>query len=257
MAGRGEPDDASGKSDRSASSGSAASSDRKARGRGPGAHSRGGRDAATRRMLDAAAELFAERPVSSVTVRDIADRAGVSHALVHRYLGSQDDIFRAVLDTRGERLRTSLDNLPGLREVIVTLLRELRYSEPQHLRIIANAAASGARLEDIDFDWPSFKLQLELARREFEETGRTGTGDAAMTPNILTAALSALATGWMILETALVPLAEIGEYGEDLSQASLERAALWLIDGALGPPGGGGAGGSRAASGDSPSTPAR
>ena len=221
-----------------------------------GAGPRGGPDAVRERMLAAAAELFAERPVSKVTVRDIADRAGVSHALVHRYLGSKDDIFRAVLDTRGERLRASLDDLPGLREVIVTLLRELRHSEPQHLRIIANAVASGVRLEDIDFDWPSFRLQLELARREFEVAGPTGTGDAAMAPNILTAALTALATGWMILETALVPLAEIGEYSEDVSQASLERAALWLIEAALTTPGGTDTGGFGAASDEPPSTPA-
>ena len=256
MAGRGEPDEASGKSERGTSNASAATRGRKARGPGPGAHPRGARDEATRRMLDAAAALFAERPVSSVTVRDIADRAGVSHALVHRYLGSKDDIFRAVLDTRGERLRASLDGLPDLREVVVTLLRELRHSEPQHLRIIANAVASGVRLEDIGFDWPSFRLQLELARREFEVAGRTGTGDAAMAPNILTAALTALATGWMILETALVPLAEIGEYNENLSQASLERAVLWLIDAALRTPDGADIGGSRASSGEPPSAPA-
>ena len=48
-------------------------------------------------MLDAAEELFADHPYGDVSVRAIADTAGVSHALVHRYVGSKADIMRAVL----------------------------------------------------------------------------------------------------------------------------------------------------------------
>ena len=58
-------------------------------------HGRGrgrGREATTAAILDAAEELFSARGFSAVTVRDVAKRAGVSHALIHRYLGSTDDI---------------------------------------------------------------------------------------------------------------------------------------------------------------------
>ena len=60
-------------------------------------HRRRGRDATTAAILDAAEELFHERGYEAVTVRDIADQAGVSHALVHQYAGSKEDLFRAVL----------------------------------------------------------------------------------------------------------------------------------------------------------------
>ena len=36
------------------------------------------------RSIEAATALFAERPSGHVTVRDIAERADVNHALVHR-----------------------------------------------------------------------------------------------------------------------------------------------------------------------------
>ena len=49
-----------------------------------------GREATTVAILDAAEELFSVHGFSAVTVRDIAECAGVSHALVHRYLGSKD-----------------------------------------------------------------------------------------------------------------------------------------------------------------------
>ena len=50
---------------------------------------RGGREQTTAAILDAAEKLFAARGFTAVTVRDIAAEAGVSHALVHRYLGSK------------------------------------------------------------------------------------------------------------------------------------------------------------------------
>ena len=56
-----------------------------------------GREQVVAAAIRAASELFAENNPSQVSVREIARRAGVSHALVHRYLGSKEDIFRAVV----------------------------------------------------------------------------------------------------------------------------------------------------------------
>jgi AcrR family transcriptional regulator len=56
-----------------------------------------GRSEVIQATVRAAAELFADKSPSQVTVREIAARAGVSHALVHRYLGSKENIFRHAL----------------------------------------------------------------------------------------------------------------------------------------------------------------
>ena len=61
---------------------------------------RGGREQTTAAILDAAEKLFAERGFTAVTVRDIAAEAGVSHALVHRYLGAKEEVYRAMLSRR-------------------------------------------------------------------------------------------------------------------------------------------------------------
>ena len=52
----------------------------------------------TSRILDSAQELFAKQGPRAVTVRQVAEHAGVSHALVHKYFGSKDDLIKAVLD---------------------------------------------------------------------------------------------------------------------------------------------------------------
>ncbi len=48
-----------------------------------------GSDPARQRLLVAARELLAEVPITGITVRMIAERAGVGHALITRYYGSR------------------------------------------------------------------------------------------------------------------------------------------------------------------------
>lgn len=56
-------------------------------------------------LLVAARRVFAERGFDRTTVRDIATLAGVNQALLFRYFGSKEKLFRAVLDRAGrERL---------------------------------------------------------------------------------------------------------------------------------------------------------
>ncbi len=52
---------------------------------------------AAERILDAADALFAERGFAAVSVRDIAERAGVKKASVFYYFGNKADLFERVL----------------------------------------------------------------------------------------------------------------------------------------------------------------
>ncbi|MGY2061462.1 helix-turn-helix domain-containing protein, partial [Nocardia gipuzkoensis] len=55
-------------------------------------------------ILGAAQELFAERGYERATVRDIAARAGVNQALLFRYFGNKDELFRAAIADRGRQV---------------------------------------------------------------------------------------------------------------------------------------------------------
>ena len=50
------------------------------------------------RIMDAAQDLFAENGYDHVSVRAIAERAGVNLALINRYFGSKRDLFHGVLN---------------------------------------------------------------------------------------------------------------------------------------------------------------
>jgi AcrR family transcriptional regulator len=53
-------------------------------------------EAKTRRILEAALELFAERPLDQVTLAAVAERAGVGLQTLIRRVGTKDGLIRAV-----------------------------------------------------------------------------------------------------------------------------------------------------------------
>lgn len=71
-------------------------------------HESGGRkrDAAATRaaILTAAQGLFAARGYERATVREIAARAGVNQALLFRYFGTKEELFRAAIEDRGRQV---------------------------------------------------------------------------------------------------------------------------------------------------------
>jgi AcrR family transcriptional regulator len=50
-----------------------------------------------RQILEAANRVFSEQPYASVSMRDIAQAAGVTRGLIHHYFGSKSELFREVV----------------------------------------------------------------------------------------------------------------------------------------------------------------
>ena len=59
-------------------------------------------------LLQATRELMAEKGLSRLTLREVAERAGVQPALVHYYFGGKEGLLRAVMDQVAERLLEAL-----------------------------------------------------------------------------------------------------------------------------------------------------
>ncbi|MEL6892010.1 MAG: helix-turn-helix domain-containing protein, partial [Actinomycetota bacterium] len=55
-----------------------------------------GRDEVVDSLIAAAAELFSDRGVADVTVREIATAANVNPGLLHRHFGGKDDLVKRV-----------------------------------------------------------------------------------------------------------------------------------------------------------------
>ena len=96
-----------------------------------------GRDEILDAVLDAADRLFAAAGPAHVSLRAIAQEAGVNYGLVHRHFGTKDDLFDQVLQRYATRWTSILDTGElGYAEVIEQMLRTGR-DTGDYLRLLA------------------------------------------------------------------------------------------------------------------------
>ncbi len=197
----------------------------------PGAsaeRTRGAREATTAAMLDAAEELFAAYGFTAVSVRDIAKQAGVSHALVHRYLGNKDDIYRKVLERNEDVVAAAAAGTDDLMEAVALMFRE-GLAHRQYLRLVTHSALHGLPFDATMGRFPATELLIELAGRSKGEALPCGDVD----PRVAIAAVVALYLGWVSLEPWLVPAAGLQEEDQAMVLADLERVIRCLIVGTI------------------------
>ncbi len=186
------------------------------RSRGP---RRGRREATTEAILDAAEELFAAGGPESVSVRDIAARAGVSHALVHRYLGKKTEIYDAVLSRDQGRIVRAAQDAPDLRSAVHLMLADVLGDRREYMRLISHSVLHGLEWEASGQGSPAVRWLVELASTE-RERGLEPPGIDDLDYRFVVAAVVAMAMGWVTAEPWLVRAAGI----TDLDDAQITRA---------------------------------
>lgn len=122
------------------------------------------REARREQIVDAARPLFAAKPITQITVADVADAAGVSRSLVQTYFGTITDVFMAVLaqsgaaqvDARSEKAPTPLRkrleiNVPASLDV-VEAHREIWYAVMGHAHTSGNDQVDAVRKQINEFN---------------------------------------------------------------------------------------------------------
>ena len=85
-------------------------------------------------LLTLGAEVFGQRPYDEVRIDEIAERAGVSRALMYHYFPDKRTFFAAVVRAEGERLFEATNTPPDSRQTLFDQVREgvlayVRYDE--------------------------------------------------------------------------------------------------------------------------------
>ncbi len=80
-----------------------------------------GRDEIISASLDAAERLYARNGLADVSLRDIAEEAGVTYSLLNRHLGTKEQIFESLLIRSEKRWRERVVGM-GLAETLSELL---------------------------------------------------------------------------------------------------------------------------------------
>ena len=188
---------------------------------------RRGREATTVAILDAAEELFYERGYAGVTVRDIAGRVGVSHALVHQYAGSKPDIFRAVLSRSEGHLVSGAPDHPDLLESARLILRHgLEQHGRDHARLLMASALSGLPYERTTGRFAAVDRLIELAGQQAAAAPPAERADKDLDPRLVVACVGSLYLGWVAGEPWMRQAAGLEHMDDADIAGGLERVIL-------------------------------
>jgi len=190
---------------------------------------RRGRESTTAAILDAAEALFSVRGFTDVTVRAIAERAGVSHALVHRYLGSKVDVFRAILSrNQGVMLAAAPDN-PDLLATTKLIMREGLINHRSYVRLLADSALHGLPYEQTTGTFAGVDRLVELAERAAALASPGERSDEDLDPRFVIACVVALFLGWGAAESWVMQAARVQDMDEAEVLDGLERVMLGIL----------------------------
>lgn len=175
-----------------------------------------GRASSEKALIDAAILCFAETGPNDVSVRAIAERAGVNHGLVHHYFGSKAGLVHAVVEHMSKRITEAMGEgrSPGV-------LADENSEGLLFARAFSRVVVDGAMPTGIDWDFPLVKALAESAQR-------VGGLDADAARIAAVQAL-AMIMGWALLEPWLLQAlgktpAEAAEVRLNLPAAALRLA---------------------------------
>jgi AcrR family transcriptional regulator len=196
-------------------------------------------------LIAAASELFAARGTASVSVREIADRAGVNHGLIHHYFHSKQGLIDATLEDLGTQAAKALEDAPDLSpdgplaRYVLVASRALLDADQAFAAAPVPAAGlpDGAGPEErpglpggphpeslalagVD----GAKGMVALLRRLAELSSSVGTSDVEA--RMRGAHLAAMLIGWLLFEPVLVGAAGLSSEDPGWVRRQLLRSAL-------------------------------
>ncbi len=195
---------------------------------------RGSREQTTTAILGAAEKLFSERGFTAVTVRDIAAEAGVSHALVHRYLGSKADVYRAVLVRNEDALRSAASDEEDLLAAASLMLREGFTHQRRYVRLIAHSALHGLSYDRTAGRFAATERLVELAEAAAAAEGTAPADEAGsdlvgVDPKFAVASVVALFIGWIAAEDWILRASDLADVSDEEIVDSLEQVILGML----------------------------
>jgi AcrR family transcriptional regulator len=194
---------------------------------------RRGREATTVAILEAAEDLFSATGFGAVTVRDIAVRAGISHALVHRYLGSKEDVFRAVLAHRQEAILAAAPDFSDLLATTSVIMREGLTSHRRYSRLLASLALHGPPYEQTPGRFVVVDRLVELAEQTAASASSDERTDEDLDPRFVIACVVALFLGWAATDSWVLPACGVPDMDEAEALDGLERVIFGILRGNL------------------------
>jgi len=174
-----------------------------------------GRTEVCEALVSTAMELFALRGPTAVSVREVAARTGVNHALVFRHFGSKDGLVQAVWRRTARELAAHTVGVPDHQGF--TALTEGLAENETLWRLIARAVLDG-EIDTLASHPYGFLDAMVWSTARGQEAGMV---EARIHPRLIVAMVSAMGLGWLVFHPVLTPL-----LGLPPAQPAEQRQAL-------------------------------
>lgn len=163
-------------------------------------------------MLTHAADLFAERGPAATSIRDIGTRSGVNHGLVFRYLGTKDQLVKAVLNHLADEVSETVQ--AGASADLIAAKTE------RHWRVLARAILDGFPVGQLQERFPIAANLVKHVQHSYDDE---------LTGRLAAANVIALQLGWQLFEPFLRSATGIEEVSAvDLRQSRTAEIARML-----------------------------
>lgn len=188
------------------------------------------------RIIKVAAELFAENGIKAVSIRRIAEEAGINHALIIRYFGSKDNLVTEILHREIASLTALFPAQPSPDpNVPLANFRKLMHSsltrDQNAMRLIMRTGLDGLAPEQyID---PTHERAANLIARWI----KSRQTDPSL-PDARHVSIIVISTLFSLVSISPWLMTSVGLPGDDLErqQAGIINTAVWMIAQAIGLP---------------------
>ena len=165
-------------------------------------------------ILEASADLFAQRGPAATSIRDIAIRAKVNHGLIHRHFGAKERLVGAVLDHLGSDLNALVSDGASAEAI--------EAATDRHTRVMARALLDGYPVGQLQTRFPNIALLLEKVLPTYGADDRAG--------RLAVANAVALQLGWRMFEPFLRSAVGLDEMTEDEMRAAVGVTAARILE---------------------------
>jgi len=125
-------------------------------------------------IVEIAAELFSQKGFRGATTKEIADRAGVSEAIIFRHFSTKDDLYRAILDDMvnqsTERMKENLNEAACRKDdkayfgSLAYEMLEFHRKDKTFMRLLLFSALEGHDLSEIFFHSTAREMKNHIRR---------------------------------------------------------------------------------------------
>lgn len=185
-------------------------------------------------IIDAAAQLLSERGPASISIREVAELAGVSRGQVHSVFPSKHRLVAAVLQHKAEAIAhefesADADGLGGLMGPAHFLFDSA--AQADFWRIMARATLDRADPHRLQVSFPAIEALLERV----EHLKQVGMFDKDLDPRVLVGGWVSASLGWLLFGDHLAAALGYGREGAEQARREILSMTLANLAYAAGP----------------------